>query len=174
NYQDVSQFNAAGQLTQVLDPHGVGLTYQYDASGRLSKVIAPDHGVTTLDYSTPGQVIIDEPGTAAAQRWVTVYVAGGNLTRLEHDESIDGDDTQVDARRSFSYDTAHHLIADSWHPWYTQFRYDPNTGLVTSVDQGSGSVTTLTPANAEGAGAQGADWDLAGTAVVNIAASGAA
>src|SRR5262249_35132002 len=98
NYQDVSQFNAAGQLTQVLDPHLVGLTYEYDSAGRLFQVTAPDHSVTTLDYSTEGQVTINEPGTAAAQRWVTVHVAGGNLTGLEHDESINGAPTQVDAR----------------------------------------------------------------------------
>ncbi len=43
--RSVYEFNAAGQLAQLLNEHGQSLTFAYDAEGKLSKITEPVSGV---------------------------------------------------------------------------------------------------------------------------------
>ena len=53
--QTTKNFDSSGQLTSVVDTHGLTLGYSYDGSGRLMGVSSPDTSLTTLSM-TPSTV----------------------------------------------------------------------------------------------------------------------
>jgi RHS repeat-associated protein len=143
-------FNSSGQLTSVVDTHGLARQYAYDSNGRLYQVLAIDSGLTTLTYDSSGLLQnIQEPGS---NRNVQVQHDGaGNLSQI----------TDVDlTTRTFGYDSAHHLTNDIWAPLNAIFTYDPNTGLLTGVNRGLGTTYSIVSAAQEGLGSAnaGPEW----------------
>jgi RHS repeat-associated protein len=145
-------FSSQGQLSSIVDTHGLTLSYSYDGSGRLVQVSAPDASTTILSYDPTSHLptSITEPGP----RTLSVQHDGsGNLTQL----------TDVDqTTRTFSYDGVHHLTRDQWSPLDASFTYDPSTGLLTNVNRGLGTTYAIVSA------AAGTQVNPAGAAVAQV------
>ena len=73
--QTKANFNTLGQLTSVVDTHGLARTYGYDGSNRLSTVSAIDGGLTTLHYDPTTGLLssISEPGGRTVGLGYTQY-----------------------------------------------------------------------------------------------------
>jgi YD repeat-containing protein len=63
-------FDSAGDMTSVVDTHGLATVYEYDALNRLVEVQAMDGGITLLSYNgSTGQLAgIVEPGNRLGKR----------------------------------------------------------------------------------------------------------
>jgi RHS repeat-associated protein len=129
-------FDSSGNLTRVVDPHGLAVTYSY-SSGKLSGVAEPDGGLATFSYSS-GQVTVAEPGG----RTVTLTLDGNNnLTGLANPDG---------SLRTFTYDSGHRLTNQQWGPLSATYTYDSGNGELTGIDQGGGNTLNLTPVNVQG------------------------
>jgi RHS repeat-associated protein len=136
--QTIEQFNAHGWLTQVIDTHGLVTAYHYDDQDHLTEVDSIDGGVTTLEYDGGLLVHIVEPG---GRVW-TLSHTGDNLTSLED---------PTGATRHLGYSGAL-LTSDNWQPLQTSFGYQ--NGRLSSIDQGGGSLWTVTAAAMQGMGSE--------------------
>jgi YD repeat-containing protein len=140
-HQVRTTFNAQGLLTSIVTPDqaalGLGLFYQYNAQGGLTQVTAPDGGVTTLSYSNGLLQSITEPGG----RVVSLTHSGTDLTQITDAAGF---------TRTLAYNSVHQLTSDQWAPYSASFSYDANTGLLSALNFGGGSVWTLAPAAAQG------------------------
>jgi YD repeat-containing protein len=140
-----TNFNSSGQLSSIVDTHGLARTYSYDTSGRLSQVTAIDGGVTTFTYNSTSGLLqsINEPGGRVVQ---LQHDGNGNLTQI----------TDVDnTTRTIGYDSGHRATSDQWAPLSATFGYDPNTGLLNSVNRGLGTNYTIVSETAAGLGSAG-------------------
>jgi RHS repeat-associated protein len=131
-------FDSSGNLTKVVDPHGLTVTYTY-ASGRLSTEALPDGGVGTFSYDGNNLLsTIAEPGG----RTVTVTHDGsGNLTGLVNPDG---------GLRTFTYDGSYRVTNQQWGPTSATYSYDATNGLLTSVNLGASTTLNLIPAAVQG------------------------
>jgi YD repeat-containing protein len=97
--QTVLQFDAANRLASVRDRNGNETRYTYDAQGRLATVTDPANLQTTLTYGA-GFVEITDP---ANRRTRLTLDAAGNLATITDPDT---------SRRTFGYDTLHHLTRE--------------------------------------------------------------
>ena len=144
--QTKDEFNTLGLLTSVVDPDGLQTTYAYTEQGQLSQVTASDGGVTNFAYN-PDTLLLE-----------TITEPGGRVLTVEHD--ADGNLTLIedpyDDDRSFSYDADGHMTEQQWGPLNEdgsgeideQYTYD--FGVLTEIDDGDGSVYTITAVAAQG------------------------
>jgi RHS repeat-associated protein len=132
--QTREQFNSDGWLTSVIDTHGLTTSYHYGPNDELTEVDSIDGGVTTLAYAGGLLQTITEPG--------------GRVWTLQHNGSdLTGVTDPTGATRTLDY--AQHLLThDSWQPLDTGFGY--TGGRLTSIDQGGGSVWTVSAAAVQG------------------------
>ena len=133
-------FNAAGYQTSVVDTDGQVLSYSYDTQNRLIGVLAPDGGLTTLAY---------DPGSGLLS---SITEPGGRVLSFQHDLSgnLSFLTDAAGFTRTLGYDLEHHATSDQWAPYNALFSYDPSSGLLSEVDQGLGSVWTISAAAAQG------------------------
>src|SRR5262249_41651450 len=124
--QTQRDFNGSGQLTAVVDAHGLTLrSYTYASSGGGAQVTALDGGVTAFTYDTTGFLRkVTEPGGRAVGLLSSEALVGG-----VYQATLLGLTDEGGMPRSFAYDANHHLTEDAWAPLDTQFSYDPVTGL---------------------------------------------
>ena len=131
-------FNTAGYETALVPAAGPSWGFSYNASHDLTLVSAPDGSSTTLNYSGGLLASIIEPGGT-----VTIgHASGGDLTSIVQSNG---------ATRSLGYALSHFLTLDSWLPYTTTLRYDPNSGAVSNIALSSAENFALTVA-ALGAG----------------------
>jgi RHS repeat-associated protein len=123
-------FNPSGALTSITDPHNLAVTVTYSGS-LVNTLQMPDGGVTTFTYSSNLLATIVEPGNRTLT--VTHNVSGDVTGLTDADGSL----------RTFTYDSAHHLTNEQWGPLNVTYTYDSQTGVVTQIDAGGGTVYTI-------------------------------
>jgi RHS repeat-associated protein len=124
-------------LTSVVDPHNLALTYTYLGGNLVSTVSAPDGGVTSFSYTGNALTGIVEPGN----RVLTLAYSSGNLTSIT---AADGN------TRVFQYDSNHRVTNDRWGILNVTYGYDSTNGELNFVDRGQGATLNFTPRNAQG------------------------
>src|SRR5262249_26950587 len=102
-------FTSTGQLSSIVDPHGLAVTYNYSGS-QLGNVLEPDGGLTTLNYSAGLLAGINEPGN----RMVSLSRAGSQLTITMPDGNS----------RALNFDSISRLVNDRWGPTNVTIAYD--------------------------------------------------
>lgn len=123
-------YDTSGNLTTMVDPHGLTRTFSYSSS-LLSTVTEPDGGVTTFTYSSGKLATIVEPGS----RTITITINGSSdLTSIA---DTDG------SLRTFTYDSNHDLTNEQWGSINTTMTYDGTTGLLTNVDRGNSNTMAV-------------------------------
>ena len=62
--QTEHQYNAAGQLTKIIDPMGLETTFAYNAQGKVKSITDPTGRITELSYDSNGNLTnIQDPDT---------------------------------------------------------------------------------------------------------------
>jgi RHS repeat-associated protein len=138
-------FSSVGELTSVVDTHGLTRSYTY-SSGLLTQIVAPDGGVTTFAYRGVSLASITEPGNRAVSVNISTGTignpgSGGNLIAI----------TDADGNtRTLNYSSVGHLLVeDKWGPLDTLFGYTSG-GLLDSLTPGSSSALTISPEALQG------------------------
>ena len=118
----VSEFDATGLMTAVIDRNGNTTSYAYDAQDRLETITDPANLVTTLVYGGDGK--LDTVTDPAGRVTTFVHDGTGDLTCI-----IDADLTE----RDFAYDARHRVISqDSKRDFTTTYEYGSHGRFVQS------------------------------------------
>ncbi len=137
-------FDGNGQLTTIVDLHGLTRTHTY-AGGLLTSITEPGNATTLFQYDGNNLSGIVQPGN----RTVTVVL---NATTRDLEQIT----SPVGVNRDFTYGADHRLATSAFRLTETTseglviYTYGGTTGLLEQIDRGSGTRILLTPAVAQG------------------------
>jgi RHS repeat-associated protein len=129
-------FDSSGNISTVVDPHNLTLTYAY-SSGLLSTISEPDGGVGTFAYTSGLLTKVTEPGG----RVVTLTYASGYLSTLQDPDG---------SLESFGYDASNRLNNDQHGPLNATITYDTTSGEPNNINLGLSDTLAIAPANSVG------------------------
>ncbi len=129
-------FSSAGQQASIVDRNGNTTSYAWNSSNELTSITDMNGQVVTLNYNVSGYLL---SAVDPANRTLALgYSAPNQLITL-----TDPDGTVW----NYAYTTANQLtsVGDP-----TALKYDPTTGLISTITLPTGAIESLTPVQAQG------------------------
>lgn len=129
-------YNANGQLTQLIDPHGLTTTVSYNSNSQLSAVTGPFGHMLQFWYDTSNRIsTVTEPDGVSVITYS--YDSNNNLTLIAYPDTT--------TRQYLYEDTSlpNNLtgIIDEDNSRFMTAAYDDSTGAVASSQDGTGTGT---------------------------------
>jgi RHS repeat-associated protein len=147
-----TNFDSNGRITTRVDPHSLTTSYTFDGGGKLTRIDSPDgaNASFTYDGSSLLQTVL-QPGS------LTLTMAHASASDLTSVQYPDG------ANRTFTY-SSHRLTKEQFGDQTATLTY--SSGMLSSIDRGGSSSTTVTPELSQGLTTTPAKNASAGVGVV--------